>query len=617
MTSATLTDYGHSAFDVTIVGAGHAGCEAASAAARLGCRALMITFSLNRVAAMSCNPAIGGLGKGHIVKEVDALGGMMGLAADYAGIQFRILNRSKGPAVRGTRAQSDMKEYLAFWIELLRHGPTGVTCMEGEATGLKKVGNEFHVTVDSDFVIASKSVILTTGTFLGGLMHTGLQSHPGGRLGDRASQRLSGELQLIGVRLGRLKTGTCPRLDGRTIDFDAMDRQNGDDPTPLFSFLSDTPRLPQRPCYITYTNLATHEAIRRGLDRSPLFCGLIKGRGPRYCPSIEDKVVRFPDRDRHQIFLEPEGLNTEEYYPNGISTSLPEDVQVELVHSIPGLEHAEILKYGYAVEYDYVYPTQLFPSLMTKAVPGLFCAGQINGTSGYEEAAGQGLMAGVNAARFVQKNDPVVLRRDQAYIGVMIDDLVTAGAAEPYRMFTSRAEHRMLLREDNADVRLTPLGRDLGLVSDERWRRFQDKKTKIDHLTAFLKTARVKDGGVSVPAIEYLRKPGVSCKDTVTRAGGRETSPAAVENAVEILVKLDGYIERERRRIDRIATMDEHRIPDQIDYTKVPGLRAEVVEKLNIVRPLTLGQASRIPGVTPAAISMLVIFLTYKRPWPR
>ncbi|MBI5527084.1 MAG: tRNA uridine-5-carboxymethylaminomethyl(34) synthesis enzyme MnmG [Deltaproteobacteria bacterium] len=610
-------------FDIAVVGAGHAGCEAALAAAHLGCSVLLVTLDLGKVATMSCNPAVGGIGKGHIVKEIDALGGAMGLAADHAGIQFRLLNRSKGPAVRGTRCQADMKEYSDYMAGLLVKNP-GIALAAGEVTNisLRGVGFELELAPMAGARAAgapapsgrllARTVVVTTGTFLDGLMHTGLQNRPGGRLGDPASRWLPAGLRALGFELGRLKTGTCPRLDGSTIDFDAMRRQDGEDPPPMFSFLSVEPQLPQRPCHLTSTTPATHTAVRKGLDRSPLFCGIIKGRGPRYCPSIEDKVVRFPGRDRHVVFVEPEGLGTDEYYPNGISTSLPEDVQIEMVHTIPGLENAKILRFGYAVEYDFVFPTQLFASLMAKIAPGLFLAGQINGTSGYEEAAGQGLMAGLNAARFVRGEPPVILRRDQAYIGVMIDDLVTAGTTEPYRMFTSRAEHRMSLREDNADVRLTPLGRQIDLVDDARWDAFNEKAERVRAVQARLRTQRVPDGIGTVPAYDLLRRPGVRYRDVcgpAMESSGNSTLDRAVENAVEILVKFEGYIERERQRAGKIADMDGVAIPELLDYKSVPGLSREVVEKLSAIRPATLGQAARIPGMTPAAVSMVAIFL--------
>jgi tRNA uridine 5-carboxymethylaminomethyl modification enzyme len=613
--------------DLVVIGAGHAGCEAALAAARLRCKVIVVTMDPGKIAAMSCNPAVGGLGKGHIVREIDALGGAMGLAADHAGIQFRLLNRSKGPAVRGTRCQADMAEYSALMAALLEGNPE-ITITGGEVTGISVRDGGFELgvapkpdaqadgTLPSPGQVLARSVVVTTGTFLGGLMHTGLASRPGGRLGDPASDSLPTALRKLGLQLGRLKTGTCPRLDGDTIDFEAMKRQDGDSPPPMFSFSSAGPRLPQRPCHLTSTTQATHAAIRRGLDRSPLYCGIIKGRGPRYCPSIEDKVVRFPERDHHLVFVEPEGLGTNEYYPNGISTSLPEDLQMEIVRTIPGLENARILKFGYAVEYDFVPPTQLWPSLMSKAVPGLFLAGQVNGTSGYEEAAGQGLMAGLNAARFVRGEPPVVLRRDQAYIGVMIDDLVTAGTTEPYRMFTSRAEHRMSLREDNADARLTPLGRQVGLVDDVRWAVFSEKSKRVAEAIGRLRARRMREGAGTISAIEMLRRPGVRFRDVCNPVWGPPAESVlerAVENAVEILVKFEGYVERERQRASKIAGMDGVAIPDSLDYRAIPGLSHEAVEKLSSVRPATLGQAARIPGLTPAAVSIIAIFMARAR----
>jgi tRNA uridine 5-carboxymethylaminomethyl modification enzyme len=558
---------------------------------------------------MSCNPAVGGVGKGHIVREIDALGGEMGLAADYAGIQFRLLNRSKGPAVRSTRSQSDMREYSTYMQRALRE-QDGVTAVEGEVPGITPTCTAFSILLDGNQEICASTVVLTTGTFLGGLMHTGLSSRPGGRLGDKASVALPDSLRALGLNLGRLKTGTCPRLDGSTIDFNSLDRQDGDTPPPMFSFLAGGARLPQQPCHLTFTNPDTHEIIRQNLDRSPLFCGVIKGRGPRYCPSVEDKVVRFPDRDRHQIFIEPTGLASNEYFPNGISTSLPEDVQIRIVRSIKGLEKAEIIKFGYAVEYDYIFPTQLYPTLMVKTVPGLFCAGQINGTSGYEEAAGQGLVAGVNAAAHIKKRPPLTLSREQSYIGVMIDDLVTSGTTEPYRMFTSRVERRMLLREDNADVRLTPVGREIGLVSDYRWEVYREKERNIARSISALQACRFGEGNDRVTGIEMLKRPGVSYGSL---AAGKDSGlpPLSTENAyvVETAVKFEGYISREKARLEKISSMDGRILPPGMDFSKVPGLSREMIEKLNQIKPMTIGQASRIPSVTPAAISMLVVYL--------
>jgi len=597
-------------FNIIVVGAGHAGCEAALAAAKLGCSVLLVTFNLDKIAAMSCNPAIGGLGKGHIVKEIDALGGSMGLAADYSGIQFRLLNRSKGPAVRGTRAQSDMKEYSNFYNKLLKN-QDGLTVIQGEVSSIEKRDNEFITTVDYDLEFVSKCVVITTGTFLNGLMHTGLKSTTGGRLGDPASKSLTISLNKMGFDIGRLKTGTCPRINGHSIDFDILESQAGDDPPPLFSFISNTTFQPQNRCHITYTNKNTHEIIKKGLDRSPLFCGIIKGRGPRYCPSVEDKVCRFGDRERHQIFLEPTGSTSNEYYPNGISTSLPEDIQLEMVHSIKGLEKAEILKYGYAVEYDYINPKQLLPSLMAKSVKGLFLAGQINGTSGYEEAAGQGLLAGINAARHVKDKEFFVLNRDLAYIGVMIDDLISKGTTEPYRMFTSRVEYRMLLREDNADERLTPIGKDIGLVSDERWNIFQEKKQKIFAVRSALEKKRVLVDGRSLSSIEFLKRPEVTY--SLLREKYLSELPSltdSIASAIEIQAKYQGYIDREKLHVGKMEKIEGKKIPIDLDYSSIPGLSKEVIERLTMSKPLTIGQAARIPGITPAAITMLMIHLS-------
>jgi tRNA uridine 5-carboxymethylaminomethyl modification enzyme len=556
---------------------------------------------------MSCNPAIGGLGKGHIVKEIDALGGAMALAADHAGIQFRTLNRSKGPAVRATRAQTDMALYSLYMRQLIKH-QENLTAVQGEVTEISVKGSLFHVKLDGDLEFVAKTVVVTAGTFLKGLMHTGLESRPGGRLGDRSSVHLSDSLRSLGFELGRLKTGTCPRLDGRSIDFTALAAQLGDTPAPMFSFLSRTPELPQRPCHITYTSDQTHRLVRSGLDRSPLYTGIIKGRGPRYCPSIEDKVVRFPERDRHQIFIEPQGLETNEYYPNGISTSLPEDIQIAVVRSIKGLEQASILKFGYAVEYDFIHPTQLTPFLMSKRLGGLFFAGQINGTSGYEEAAAQGLVAGVNASLLVKGLDPLILRREQSYIGVMIDDLVTKGTSEPYRMFTSRVEHRMLLREDNADARLTPLGHSIGLVTSERWAAYTEKSKEIKNALSALKKTRIKVGVQQIPAYDALKRPGIDYA-TLSNLGDLPVLAGGIASDVEIMVKFEGYIVREQERVDKLSKMSGKSIPYDIDYSLVPGLTSEAVEKLSAIRPLTLGHAARIPGITPASISMIVVFL--------
>ncbi|MGQ9694086.1 MAG: tRNA uridine-5-carboxymethylaminomethyl(34) synthesis enzyme MnmG [Thermodesulfobacteriota bacterium] len=611
-------------YDVIVVGAGHAGCEAALACARLGHPTLLLTINIDTIARMSCNPAIGGLAKGHLVKEIDALGGEMAKNIDETGIQFRQLNTKKGPAVRSSRAQADLNLYhlrMKRILEKQEHLYIRQALVE-EILANDRIVQGVATNTGEKFL--AKAVIITTGTFLRGLVHIGLKNFPSGRLGDLPSQNLSYSLQRLGFVLGRLKTGTCARLDGKTIDFSGLKEQNGDYPPKPFSFSNTVVKLPQVPCYITYTNPKTHEIIRSGLDRSPLFCGVIKGIGPRYCPSIEDKVVRFSDKDHHQIFLEPVGLDTVEIYPNGLSTSLPMDIQIKMLHSIPGLEKVRIIRPGYAIEYDYADPIQLQPSLETKLIENLFFAGQINGTSGYEEAAAQGLMAGLNAVLKIRKLPPLILGRDEAYIGVLIDDLVTKGTKEPYRMFTSRAEYRLFLREDNADLRLREKGRALGLVTDEDYRTFLKKKQLISNTlerlekTTVYPTAaineRLKELGSSplknpVSLAEILRRPEIS----FTELKYFQESPCIVEKEVaeevEIQIKYAGYIERQQEQINKFLKLERMPIPPDLNFRDIPGLTAEVREKLEKVKPVSIGQASRISGVTPAAISILMVYL--------
>ncbi|MDQ7825287.1 MAG: tRNA uridine-5-carboxymethylaminomethyl(34) synthesis enzyme MnmG [Candidatus Eremiobacteraeota bacterium] len=616
-------------YEVIVVGAGHAGSEAALASARMGCRTLLLTLNMDTLGYLSCNPAIGGVGKGHLVREIDALGGEMGKAADASGIQFRRLNMSKGPAARGLRAQVDrdlygsyMKRILSTTARLhLRQSLVSKILVEG-----KMVQGVTDTTGESFF---GKAVIITPGTFLRGLIHIGLVHFPGGRLGDLASEDLPESMRELGFTLGRFKTGTTPRLDRRTIDFSGLTVQPGDDPPMAFSFSTERITLPQVPCHITATSEKTHAIIRSGLDRSPLFTGIITGTGVRYCPSIEDKVTRFADRESHHVFLEPEGLDSVEYYPNGLSTSLPLDIQIKMLRSIRGLEEVEILRPGYGIEHDYSDPRQLFPTLETKAVECLYFAGQINATTGYEEAAAQGLMAGINAALKVQGRDSLVLDRSQAYIGVLIDDLVTKGTEEPYRMFCSRCEYRLLLREDNADLRLGKIGYGLGLVPEESYRRICGKEEHIDAERVRLRSARLNpraevneklaQWGTSAmkkttTLEELLRRPEATYDRVIELAGIGSTLSEDERYQVELAIKYAGFVERQVHDIERFRHLEEIKIPNDFGYQAIPGLSNEVVQKLEKARPLSLGQASRISGITPAAIWTLMMHLRRKEP---
>ena len=612
-------------YDIIVVGAGHAGIEASLAAARMGFDTLMLTLNLDHIGQMSCNPAIGGIGKGHLVKEIDALGGEMARAIDETGIQFRMLNTRKGPAVRASRAQADKALYRQRMKRVLENcdnltikqaSVEALLCRDGHVMGVEsQIGEVFE----------SKKTILTTGTFLQGLIHVGDRNYSAGRAGDFAAQGLSGSLSALGLRLGRLKTGTCPRLNAHTIDYSRLSIQYGDEKPLPFSFGTERIEQKQIPCHVTYTNPATHEIIRAAIHRSPMYSGVIKSRGPRYCPSIEDKVVRFADKQRHQIFLEPEGYDTVEVYPNGISTSLPLDVQVEMVHSIEGLEDAEIMRPGYAIEYDYVEPTQLKPSLETKAIDSLYLAGQINGTTGYEEAASQGLMAAINAGLSLRGDEPLILSRDQAYIGVLIDDLVTKGTdGEPYRMFTSRAEYRLLLREDNADLRLTELGHRIGLATPEAHARTARKQEQINELATRLENTRIHPTPTVqaqletmntapirniAPLAQLLRRPEITFRNLAAFCPDLAEVPFDVGLQAEVSLKYSGYVQRQAQGVKRFQEMENVSLPEDLDYGKVNGLSREIMEKLTFVRPRSLGQAYRIAGVTPAAISVLSVYL--------
>ena len=609
-----------------VVGGGHAGTEAALAAARMGMNTLLLTHNVETLGQMSCNPAIGGIGKGHLVKEIDALGGAMAIAADKGGIQFRTLNSSKGPAVRATRAQADRQLYRAAIRQILENQPNLRIFQQACDDLIVEHDQVQGVVTQMGLKFRAKSVVLTVGTFLGGQIHIGLEQFSGGRAGDPPSIALAKRLRQLPFRVDRLKTGTPPRIDARTVDFSVMQPQPGDNPTPVFSFLgrhSDHPA--QIPCYITYTNEQTHQVIRDNLDRSPMYTGVIEGIGPRYCPSIEDKVMRFADKDKHQIFIEPEGLTTHELYPNGISTSLPFDVQLSIVRSIKGMENAHITRPGYAIEYDFFDPRALKHSLETKFIKGLFFAGQINGTTGYEEAGAQGLLAGLNAGLFATEREPWAPSRDQAYLGVLVDDLTTQGTKEPYRMFTSRAEYRLMLREDNADARLTAKGRELGLVDDQRWQTFNQKMEQIElerqrlrqswvhpqhaaltEVNKLLKTPLSREASLE----ELVRRPEMTYQQLMDIAdlGPALTDPVAAEQ-VEIQIKYEGYINRQQDEIAKQQRNEATKLPDSFDYTSVRGLSNEVIMKLNQHQPATVGQASRISGITPAAISLLLVYL--------
>jgi len=601
-------------YDIIVIGAGHAGIEAAVAAARMGSRTLMLTLNKDTIGLMSCNPAIGGVGKGQLVKEIDALGGQMGRAADACGIQFRILNASKGAAVQSSRAQIDMDLYNQYMKELIQN-TENLSIKEAEARKLIVKDSVVRgVVTDKNEEIGSTCVVICPGTFLDGLIHVGLNHFAGGRINEPAATGLAQDLKELGFNLLRFKTGTCPRLDKNTIDYANLTVQNGDNPPQPFSFSTGKLTQKQIPCYITYTNKKTHKVIRDNLNRSPLYAGLIKATGVRYCPSIEDKVVKFSDKERHQIFLEPQGLNTNAIYPNGISTSLPEDVQLEMIHSIEGLEHAQVLRFGYGIEHTVVEPTQAYPTLETKLVKNLYLAGQINGTTGYEEAAAQGLMAGMNAALRAQKREPLVLDRASSYIGVLIDDLTTKGTNEPYRMFTSRVEYRLILREDNADLRLSKIGFDLGLVDQETYKKVEEKGEGIKRGMHFLKTTRLKQSpehNIKKAATleELLKRPEMTLEHLASLSPIKHDIPEIALRQVEIEVKYSGFISRQLKDVERFKNLEKIKLPPDLDYVNINGLSREIKEKLSRFKPINLGQASRISGVTPAAISLLMVYL--------